>query len=47
MENKYKENFTELLEENHANIVVLLNNLIVKDEEGKRKKFNAKWIPPK
>lgn len=43
MENKYKQNFSDFFEENHNNLAVLLNNLVIKNQEAKGKKFNAKW----
>lgn len=44
MENKNKEDLEKFFKENHANLDVLINQLIVKpSQEVKGKKFNIKW----
>jgi dsDNA-binding SOS-regulon protein len=44
MENKNKEDLEKFIVENHANLDVLINQLIVKpSQEPKVKKFNIKW----
>jgi short-subunit dehydrogenase involved in D-alanine esterification of teichoic acids len=44
MENKNKEDLDKFFKENHANLDVLVNNLIVKpNPEAKVRKFNIKW----
>jgi short-subunit dehydrogenase involved in D-alanine esterification of teichoic acids len=46
MENKNKEDLEKFILENHANLDVLVNHLIVKPaQEVKTKKFNIKWKP--
>jgi hypothetical protein len=44
MENKNKEDLDKFFVENHVNLDVLINNLLVKpSQETKVKKFNIKW----
>ena len=44
MENKNREDLEKFIMENHANLDVLINHLIVNhSQEAKTKKFNIKW----
>lgn len=44
MENKHREYLTELMEENQANLSVLVDAILVKKEEDKQlKKLSVRW----